>query len=80
MIFTDTVKAVLTVLFEDPFWVGIYERSAGGRYEVCKITFGAEPKDYEVYDYLLKNWSKLRFSPSDEADTIAEKQNNPRVT
>ena len=34
----------LTVFFEDPFWVGVYERTDGGRYEACKITFGAEPK------------------------------------
>ena len=22
---------------------------------VCKVVFGAEPKDYEVWEYLLKN-------------------------
>ena len=35
-------------LFEAPFWIGLYERTDNGRYEVCKITFGSEPKDYEV--------------------------------
>jgi hypothetical protein len=68
----------LTVFFEEPFWVGIYEREFDGKYEVCKITFGAEPKDYEVYDFMLKNFSKLRFSPSMEALTIAEKRINPK--
>jgi len=57
----ETVSSVVTVLFEDPFWILLYERSAGGRYEVSKITFGAEPKDYDVYDYLLKNWHALKF-------------------
>lgn len=47
----DTGVSKLTVLFEDPFWIGLYEREYNGRYEVCKITFGAEPKDYEVYDF-----------------------------
>lgn len=40
-------KSTLTILFEPPFWVGLYERVDGGKYEVCKITFGAEPKDYK---------------------------------
>ena len=26
--------------------------------------FGAEPKDYEVYDFILKNYSNLKFSSS----------------
>ncbi len=68
----------LTVLFEDPFWVGICEREFEGRYEVCKITFGAEPKDYEIYDFLLKNYDKLRFSPSLEASEMTEKRINPK--
>ena len=42
----------LTVLFEQPFWIGILERSGEGRYEACKVTFGAEPRDAEVYDFL----------------------------
>ena len=32
-----------TVLFEPPFWVGIFERQQGNHYEACKIIFGAEP-------------------------------------
>jgi len=72
------VVSKLTVLFEDPFWIGLYEREDNGRYEVCKITFGAEPKDYEVYEFLLKNWSKLRFSPSIEAEISADKHINPK--
>ena len=53
-------KSSLTILFEAPFWIGLYERTDGGKYEVCKITFGSEPKDYEVYEFLLKNWHKLK--------------------
>ena len=68
----------LIVLFEDPFWIGICEREYESRYEVCKITFGAEPKDYEVYDFILKNYHKLRFSPSLETATMAEKRINPK--
>lgn len=71
-------QSSLTILFEAPFWIGLYERSDNGKYEVCKITFGAEPKDYEVYEFLLKNWNKLKFSPPIEAETIFEKKLNPK--
>ncbi len=37
-------RSSLTILFENPFWIGLYERIDGDKYEVCKITFGAEPK------------------------------------
>ena len=68
----------LTVLFEEPFWVGVYERWQGRRYEVSKITFGAEPKDYEVYDLLLQNWHRLRFSPTLKTTTPRERRINPK--
>ena len=52
----DTTAAKLTVFFEEPFWVGVYERTESGQVEACRVVFGAEPKDYEVYDFLLKHW------------------------
>ena len=51
----ETIKACFTVYFDEPFWVGIYERVYNNKLEVCKVTFGAEPKDYEVYQFLLQN-------------------------
>ena len=72
------IKSSLTILFENPFWIGLYERIDGNKYEVCKITFGAEPKDYEVLDFLLNNWTKLRFSPPVKADKVEERHINPK--
>ena len=74
----ETGYAVLTVLFEDPFWVGIYERREGRAYQVCKITFGAEPRDYEVYALLLEHWRHLPFSPSMEGAAPEERRINPK--
>ncbi len=31
---------------------------------MCKILFGTEPKDYEIYDFVPKNYYRLRFVPS----------------
>lgn len=72
------IKSSLTIMFEAPFWLGLYERYDDGKYEVCKITFGAEPKDYEVYDFLLKNWKKLKFSPPIKSEIVEEKKINPK--
>ncbi len=52
----------LTVYFENPFWVGVFERIEKGNIETCKIVFGSEPKDNEVYDFILKNYNNLKFS------------------
>ena len=66
--------AKLTVFFQEPFWVGLYERWTEGLLQVCKITFGAEPKDYQVYEFLLNHWDGLRFSPP----VAEEKEEDPR--
>jgi len=72
------VKCQFTVYFESPFWVGVYERISDGKLEVCKITFGSEPKDYEVYEFLLKNWNTLRFSPPTKVDIKQDVKINPK--
>ena len=45
---------------------------------VCKIIFGAEPKDYEVYSFLLKNYKNLVFSPQTEIKTQEKSASNPK--
>ena len=70
--------STLTILFEDPFWVGLYEREEAGRYEAAKITFGAEPKDCEVYEFLRKHWHTLRFSPVLETGLTGAKRLSPK--
>jgi len=72
------IESKLTIYFDDPFWVGVYERISDGLLEVCKITFGAEPKDYEIYEYLLQNWHLLRFSPPIRANEKPDAKINPK--
>lgn len=58
----------LTVYFEEPFWRGLYERWTGEFYEVCKVTYGAEPKDQVLYETILDNGERLLdFSPTQQA-------------
>jgi hypothetical protein len=71
-------ESKLTVLFEDPFWIGVAERVSKGELSVCKIIFGSEPKDFEVYDFILKDWHKLRFSTSVKIKEKQEVRINPK--
>ena len=73
----DKVSGRLTVFFEEPFWVGLFECISEGKLSVCKVTFGAEPKDYEVYDFVLKNYYQLRFSLAVATD-VKESGRNPK--
>lgn len=74
----ETVVSSLTVFFREPFWIGVYERECGGKYEAAQVVFGAEPKDYEVYDLMLKSWSGLKFSPRIEAEAAGNRRLSPK--
>ena len=68
---------MLTVFFEDPFWVGIFERMEEGKLSVCKVTFGAEPKDYDVWEFVLRHYQDLKFSPAIKAE-LKQSADNPK--
>ena len=59
----DKVNGKLTIFFEEPFGVGIFERIEDGKLSAAKVTFGAEPKDCEVQEYIQKWYFSLKFSP-----------------
>lgn len=67
----------LTVLFEEPFWIGIFERIEDGRLSVAKVTFGAEPKDYEVHEFIQRHYYHLKFSQT-VATAVKEDVKNPK--
>lgn len=73
----DADSGKLTVFFEGPFWVGIFERMSEGRLSVCKVTFGAEPKDGEVLEFILGHYHELKFSPAVEAG-VRQTAENPK--
>ena len=73
----DRASGKLTVFFEEPFWVGVFERVSDGQMSVCKITFGAEPKDYEVLEFILSQYYKLKFSPAVEVE-VRKTADNPK--
>lgn len=58
----DKFSVGLTVFFNNPFWVGVFECISDGNLSVCKVTFGSEPKDYELYSFIKENYLNLSFS------------------
>lgn len=72
----------LTILFNEPFWVGIFEVMEDYELKVCKVTFGAEPKDQEVHEFILMNFYRLDFGGSvklEKKDLVIKKQNPKRL-
>lgn len=76
----NLISGQLTVYFEDPFWIGVFERNENGQLEICKVVFGTEPKDYEVYEFILQNYYNLKFSSPIKDVSISEtkKRINPK--
>lgn len=68
----------LTVYYDGQYWVGICQRQDEAGLRVCRVVFGAEPKDYEVYEYILLNWHALEFSKSVETGQEHSRRINPK--
>lgn len=74
----DSITCTLTVFFEEPYWFGVYSYTDQKQYRAAKIVFGAEPKDYEIYDYIFLYWHTLQFSPFITESKTIQKRKNPK--
>lgn len=72
-------RCALTVYFEGPFWVGLFERWEGESYCVSKLTFGPEPRDAEVWERVLREFDRLPFSPGIPSERREEPANPKRA-
>ena len=73
----DRVSGKLTIYFEDPFWVGVFESVENRKLSVAKVTFGVEPKDYDVLEFINRNYYHLQFSPAVET-VVKDTKKNPK--
>lgn len=71
-------KARLTVYFEPPFWVGLYQREDEAGFRVCRVVFGGEPRDQQVLDYFQSHWRELVFSPPGAGGPDPDQTVNPK--
>jgi hypothetical protein len=70
----------LTVLFDNPFWIGVFEIIENQEFKVCKLTFGPEPREEETLELILYKFYSLKFSTpiSSDRNTFIEKKLNPK--
>ncbi len=52
----------LTVLFDPPFWVGIFEHNDGDTYRMARHVFGAEPTEPQLLELARNGFPGLTFS------------------
>ena len=45
---------------------------------VCKVTFGAEPTEQEVLEFVNKNWNQLKYSRPIETEAKPRPRNPKR--
>ena len=57
--------------------MGIFERIEDGKLSAAKVTFGAEPKDCEVQEYIQKWYFRLKFSTVVET-VVKDIKRNPK--
>ena len=74
----DEVSGKLQVFFEESFWIGIFEYVYRDELTVCKIIFGPEPKENEIQEFVLRNYYKLRFSPTIKSVVKKKEKINPK--
>ena len=70
----DKVRGTFTVIFENPFWIGVFENECGKNYEVARVIFGVEPTDAQLYEFILKNFFSLSFRKSTSQNTLTQKE------
>ena len=71
----------LTIYFDGQFWIGIVEMFENNKLKVCKHTFGSEPKDSEILDFIFHDMVPLLNSTSGVKNSIDKSKNkiiNPK--
>lgn len=72
-----TIK--VTVLIENSFWVGIFERNDSEGYAVARKIFGGEPTDPELYEFVLVHFDELKFTEPQEFQLVIKRKNPKRI-
>lgn len=72
-----TIK--VTVLLENYFWVGIFERNDSEGYAVARKIFGGEPTDAELYEFVLAHFDELKFTEPQEFKLVIKRKNPKRM-
>ncbi|MEU7838952.1 YjdF family protein [Nonomuraea sp. NPDC049129] len=69
----------LSVYLDGSFWVGVLEIVEEGELRATRITFGAEPTDPELYEYLMRHGLALLAQASAAPPVPAGSRGGGRV-
>ncbi len=58
------VSVLFRLFFDDPYWVGLFERRIKHKVSYCRVVFGAEPSNPEVLDFIISRYHTLNYSPA----------------
>ncbi|WP_432662349.1 YjdF family protein [Wukongibacter baidiensis] len=74
------INTSFSILFETPYWIGIFERNDDEGYSVSKFVFGKEPTGPELYNFIVRYYpNRLSYSkPNEEITKITRKKINPK--
>lgn len=70
----------LTVLYDEPFWIGLSERVENGKLTVAKHVFGAEPSMADIYEFVLNHSYEQKYSPPVDAEVRKEQNMSYNVS
>jgi hypothetical protein len=70
------MEGKLTVIYESPYWVGIFERTNGDTYQATRFIFGAEPTDPQLLQFALTVFPGLQFSRPAEISAVQSREVN----
>lgn len=68
----------LTVFYDGQFWVGVFEREEDGLLQAVRVIFGPEPREQEVYEWVLARYQRLRFGKALPVEPDAQRHINPK--
>jgi len=74
------INTSFSILFETPYWIGLFEKKGDEGYSVSKFVFGKEPTGPELYNFIVKYYPNgLSYSkPNEDIAKIIRKKINPK--
>src|SRR5690349_3967139 len=70
------MEGKLTVYFEDPYWVGVFELEDEYGYRIARVIFGSEPRESELYAFVKEHYDEISYSKPLESQIKVERKRN----
>lgn len=68
----------LTVFYDGQFWVGVFEREENGQLQALRMVFGPEPREEELYGWILTEYCRLQFGKPLNVEEKPREHVNPK--